>query len=565
MTKPAAIYARVSTDEQAKGFSLPTQREACRTYALERGYTVTDEFSDDYTGESMDRPGLNLLRESVRRGESDAVIVYELDRLARKMVYQILIEEELNKAGAVIEYVNGQYSDSDEGRLQKHIRASIAEYERAKIKERTMRGRRGKIEAGYIPGNGRGCFGYRIKGQGRDTRLEVFEDEAITVRQIFRLFTTGDDEGPLGTTEIANRLTAMGVPSAGDTRYHGKQRGRGVWSRTMVHRILREETVAGVYYAYRYKSVDGDKPNTRKEIIRPREEWVGIPVEAIVDRPTWDAAQRRLNEGRQQSRRNTIYEYLLGRRITCVCGYKVHATPVKGGKDNKIRYFYYRCNGRDRKSIRSCALPMFSVASVDRAVWAWLEELLLDPAALTAGLRASQARAEEANHGLHDRLATVGSQIATYDSQLARLLDLYIGGSFERSLLDEKRASLEKIRASLESERIDLEAHLSRDTLTDEQIADIQYFAAEVRSGLQASDFATKRDIVELLNVSGKLAVEQGQRVVHVRCEIGSASLSPMSASSSTWRRPTPHSWRCSRPTKSSSTACGGAWCGRRD
>lgn len=84
MTKQAAIYSRVSTDEQAKGYSLKTQIEACQTYAQERGYAVAATFSDDYTGAAIDRPALNQLRDYMARNPLDVVIVYDIDRLARK-------------------------------------------------------------------------------------------------------------------------------------------------------------------------------------------------------------------------------------------------------------------------------------------------------------------------------------------------------------------------------------------------------------------------------------------------------------------------------------------------
>jgi site-specific DNA recombinase len=128
MNERVVIYARVSTDEQAKDYSLPTQLEACRKYADEHGVTVIKEFTDDYTGASLDRPGLNRLREYIAADSIGMVIVYDIDRLARKSVYQMLIEEELNRQGIKVEYVNGQYDDTDEGRLQKQIKASIAEY-----------------------------------------------------------------------------------------------------------------------------------------------------------------------------------------------------------------------------------------------------------------------------------------------------------------------------------------------------------------------------------------------------------------------------------------------------
>jgi site-specific DNA recombinase len=108
MTTKSVIYARVSTDEQAaKGYSLPTQIEACRKYAQEKGFQIVGEFADDITGVKLDRPKLDEMRELIARDSVKAVIVYDLDRLSRKAIHQFLLEEEFVKRGAEVHYVLG--------------------------------------------------------------------------------------------------------------------------------------------------------------------------------------------------------------------------------------------------------------------------------------------------------------------------------------------------------------------------------------------------------------------------------------------------------------------------
>ena len=144
MIKRVSTYARVSTEDQAKhGYSLPTQMEACRKYAEERGWSVVAEISDDgISGAAFDRPGLDRIRDMAQAGEITGVVVYEIDRLSRKLAHQLIIEEELGQAGVSVHYVLGDYADTDEGRLMKQIRGAISEFERAKIRERMRRGRR---------------------------------------------------------------------------------------------------------------------------------------------------------------------------------------------------------------------------------------------------------------------------------------------------------------------------------------------------------------------------------------------------------------------------------------
>jgi site-specific DNA recombinase len=79
----AAIYARVSTEDQGKGFSIPTQIEACQKLAEREGYTVPEThllIDEGLSGTTMDRPGLRRLRALVTTKAIAAVIVYDPDR-----------------------------------------------------------------------------------------------------------------------------------------------------------------------------------------------------------------------------------------------------------------------------------------------------------------------------------------------------------------------------------------------------------------------------------------------------------------------------------------------------
>ncbi len=184
----------MSTDEQAKGYSLQTQIEGCRHYAEEMGYSIAATFQEDYTGTSLDRPALNEMREYLGLDKTVSIlIVYDLDRIARKSVHQMILEEELHRFGVTVEYVIGRYDNSDEGRLQKQIRASIAEYEKAKILERSKRGKRGKAQSGFVLVGSRPPYGYKVNSEPHKAWLEIDEDEAKIVRLVFQWYLYGDE------------------------------------------------------------------------------------------------------------------------------------------------------------------------------------------------------------------------------------------------------------------------------------------------------------------------------------------------------------------------------------
>ena len=98
MTKQAVIYTRVSTDEQAKsGTSLQSQREACRRYAEQNGFSLVGEFSEDFSGAMLSRPKLDQLREMVRAKSISIIIVYDLDRLTRSLAHSLFLRDEFEQ------------------------------------------------------------------------------------------------------------------------------------------------------------------------------------------------------------------------------------------------------------------------------------------------------------------------------------------------------------------------------------------------------------------------------------------------------------------------------------
>jgi DNA invertase Pin-like site-specific DNA recombinase len=221
MTKRAVLYARVSGDARDReDRNLFGQLDLCRQYALEHGYEIVDELAEDDRGASgadLQLPQLTRVREMARTGAFDVLVVREIDRLSRSLVKQLLVEDELKRNGVAIEYVLSEYPDTPEGDLHKHVRAAVAEYERLKMKERMGRGTDLKVLAGSVMVYGRPPFGYRVVKQDRKQILEVDEETAAIVRQIFAWYTVGDGEnGPLSTHGIHRKLHELGVASPAD-------------------------------------------------------------------------------------------------------------------------------------------------------------------------------------------------------------------------------------------------------------------------------------------------------------------------------------------------------------
>jgi site-specific DNA recombinase len=525
--KQAAIYVRVSTDEQAKGYSLSTQIDACTSYANAKGYQVIGVFSDDYTGAALDRPSLNQLRDHMVHDPVDVIVVYDIDRLARKSAYQVLIEEEFKRVGAVIEYVMGHYEDTDEGRLQKQIKGVIAEYEKAKIIERSKRGKRGKAKSGFVVVGNRPPYGYRVKSEPHKAWFEIDEDEAAIVRMIFDFYINGDEKGiPMSARSIAKRLTKMGIPTRADTQRHfGKKFGKCIWQGVTVMGILSNETYIGTWHFGKTKVVDNDnyrefrsKRSVSRQIGKSsRDQWIPVSVPAIIDNESFTLAQQRRNNNRKMLSGHAKHDYLMKGRLTCSkCGYAVYG-HTSGHKN--YHYSYYICSGKEQV-IGLCDMPSMSANGVDTAVWNWVREIIEDTDNLRDGLQESQTQLEQEHRTLFERLSIIDEQIQEYQMQLDRLLDLYLSGEFPKEVLTEHRNRLEEMLSNLRNEQKDLSAYIQNVSITDAQLSYIEAFAAKIRDGIDVADFYAKRQIIELLDIRGKIAVENGEKVIYLKCLI---------------------------------------------
>ncbi len=236
--KQCVLYARVSLEEQAERFGLSSQQAELRTYAQKCDYEVLREFVDDgYSGGDLGRPALQQVRDLVRNRSVSLIVVHDPDRLARKLAHQLLLTEEFEKSGVRLEFVTTPNTDNMEGRLLLNVRGVIAEYEREKIRERTMRGRREKARQGLVVG-GRCPYGYESIGG----IYQIEEDQASVVRFIFRSLV----EEHLSIRKIIERL------NEGDYKPHTSTR----WAKSSVGRILRNELYTGKAYYNRRQRVE---------------------------------------------------------------------------------------------------------------------------------------------------------------------------------------------------------------------------------------------------------------------------------------------------------------------
>ena len=356
----AVIYTRVSTEEQAhRGFSLESQKHECLKKARELGVEPVGYFADEgVSGTILERPGLSAARQRLLAGDVSHFICLDPDRLARRLSHQLLITDEVEKAGVRLVFVNFEWRDSPEGRLFYAMRGAIAEYEREKIVERTTAGKLQKAREGKLT-HAPGTYGYRFDKE-TDT-LEIVDHEAGVVQEMYRLASLDGRS----CQSIAERLNGLGIPSP---------RGKS-WSRATVRRILRNPTYTGTLYLRQYDTRGANqnryRPYAERAHVkrRPETDWIAVNVPAIIDRRVWSDAQSAMSRVPVGGSGAAKHEYLLSRLVVCGrCGSRMHGDLISS-RGKKRAYYVCTAKSPGRKGIPRCPSFHFPAGELDDAVF----------------------------------------------------------------------------------------------------------------------------------------------------------------------------------------------------
>ncbi len=424
----AALYARVSTEEQVKKFGLGSQLRELRALAVRKGFSVLPgaEYVDDgYSGAELDRPALARLREGARAGEFQVILTHDPDRLARRLSHQLVLLEEFERAGVQLEFFAVPNDDTPEGRLLVHVKGVIAEYEREKIRERTMRGkrekaRRGLIVAGPLP------YGYRpdptVPG-----RLLVHDDEASVVRMVFNWLVNE----ARSIRDITAELRRLGV----------RPRRSAFWSKSSVRRLLTNEVYVGRAYFNRRERT-GEDGRVR---LRPKEEWIPVDVPAIVPEALFAQAQMQLTRNRDRLiGRPPVRFYLLRGLVRCgICGRRYVGIPAHGRR-------VYRCSGRDRLASGSgCRARPESAEALERFIWGTVVEILRQPHVLAEKLEAHRTTIGARDVEIRSRGEHLARELGKVEREEARLLDAYVHEELQVPALKARLTEVSTRKAAL--------------------------------------------------------------------------------------------------------------------
>ncbi len=530
--KRAILYTRVSTEEQARsGYSLAQQMEALRGYVAREGYEVLEEVSDaGQSGASLERPGMDRIRELVEAGGISVVLAQDRDRIAREPAYHYLLRKEFEEHGCKIRALNDRGDDSPEGELTDGILDQLAKFERAKTAERARRGRLRKAREGKIIATHTPAYGF-VYNATRDGYL-VNQETMPTVVRIFEYVAGG-----LSLRATAKAITRDGVPSP---------TGKQVWSSYSVRAMLLDDLykphapdeirglvreglltadVAGRLdpsrpYGVWWANTVRDSTRTvsepdeaggrryrkrRKTVPRPRMEWIAVPIDLTgsgLEREIVDLARATIKDNVRPSSAGGRFWEVAGLVFCTSCGRKIHTHTTRSKGTDRL-YYYYQCDNRE-----GCeAHPRLRAKKLEADVWHVIQSGLTDPDQLRADLDRMIELERSVVRGDPDREAKHWlERLSGAEEERRGFLRLAARGRITDEELDEELAALEETRQAAKRELGALQNRKERiEALKRDRDAVLEDYASRTPDALQALTPEERHQLYKMLRLSVKI------------------------------------------------------------
>lgn len=447
--KKVVIYGRVSSSLQEKEKTIESQMAELKDIC--KDFEVVKEYRDEgWSGGTLARPQLDELRDDASKGLFEAVYIHSPDRLARRYAYQIIVLDELKKRNIEVVFLNKAVSENPEDQLLLGVQGLIAEYEKAKILERTRRGRLHKAKTKGIVG-GYASYGYDYvkKTADKDEHYAVNKKEAEIVNLIFDLYIQLKS-----TNAVVKELNKKKIlPKRGGLR----------WSRSVIAKILRNESYIGIGYYNKYKSIEvenGRKYNKNLKTgrqKRDKSEWIPTPYPTIIDKNKFDLVQKILSKHFKPFA-HTKYFYLLSGLIRCAkCG-----STFTGEAKRNQRFWYYRCNHRHKRYPLpdTCNAPVVRTGDVDTPVWEAVKEAITHPDILKKHISFLSDSIEKKSSFLEQKRDNLIKKQQEISQKRNRLIEIYTDGGINKEQFAEKNTTYNAEEETIKRDLMEIEESL---------------------------------------------------------------------------------------------------------
>ena len=502
----AALYARVSDEFSAKEGTIESQVLALKKQIAAANHTLVKEYIDNgFSGPRFDRPALDQMRKDLKTNVFDVVYFHQADRIAREVVIQTIIIEEILKHRKRL-VINGKdYEKNPENHFTMQALGLVAELERAKIIERTTRGRQYRLSQGQLMGAGVHTFGYHYirKSPSNPPQMLINEQEAAIVRRVFEMYA----DTSIGLNKLAQKLEEGGITT---------KRGGKLWRASFLKAMLENETYLGTKYYNKMRTVReyanpiyGIEHSTKKNVPRDREHWVGIPVPQIVSRELFDRVQKRKADNRKRYR-NPRKQQLLSCLVQCggcgsgAYGYRRWERSQAKGPVCVIHRHAYKCNWSRRGAlhhksaeIKRCSNPEIKGPVLEERVFAAIEQVMLDPVKLRECMDYFKEDHRDAGERIEKELRAIDGRLADLEEKKQRVLDVYVSGDISRDGYVAKNRELDGIMEALRERATELNGSTTLLNKRSEADAAVVRYCSGARARFaQCSETRSKRQFL---------------------------------------------------------------------
>ena len=482
----AALYLRVSTARQAeKELSIPDQRRHAEAYCKSKGWIVAERFEERGASATDDkRPVFQEMVEAASRADRafDLIIVHSYSRFFRDAFQLEFYLRRLQKNGVKVVSITQETGDDPMSQLVRKILALFDEYQSKENGKHTLRAMKENARQGFWNGS-QPPYGYRAveierRGDKVKRRLDIDPAEAAIVRQIYRLHLEGHGTGVLGIKAIADYLNRRGITYRGGRRF----------SNGLVHRLLTRETYVGRHWFNQSEAKTG--------VEKPREEWIPLPVPAIIDEGTFQQAQASLSSRSPKVVAPRIVNSPVLLTGLARCATCRGAMTLRTGKSG--RYRYYACCTCMRLGKTACKGQSLPMAVLDDLVLGQLASKVFTPERMTRLLGERAERAQGASHDLWSKARDAEKELRATDEAIRRLYEMVERGiaPLDHTLgnrlaeLRQRREELLRLRAMVDRQR-----RLPKLAIEPSQI---DAFCAGMREQLLSADIATRKAYLRL-------------------------------------------------------------------
>jgi len=501
--KLIATYARVSKNSEEEEQTIKNQLMTFNDFTEKNNLHIVQEYKDDdWSGDILERPALDKLRLDAKNKDRawEAVLIYDPDRLARRYSYQELVMDELREAGVEVIFVTVTAPKNSEDKILHGVRGLFAEYERAKIAERFRLGKLRKVREGHVLTT-EAPYGYHYIRNNKETKQHGYyvikEDEAKVVKMIFSWVA---NEG-LTLRTIVKKLQEMGI--------RPRKSKRGVWNTSTLSTMLRHKVYIGQTHWGSSYAVVPEKPlknekykkmkkSSRRK--RPEQEWINIPVPAIITPDLFEKVGNQLKTNFALCQRNKKNEYLLSGRVECTCGRKRAGEGPQHGK-----HLYYRCTDR----VYSFPLPPtckekgINARIADKLVWKKITELMSSEKLMAEQVERWFKSRQDKNKANVVDVGALKKEAVKLRAQAERYNKGYGAGAFTVEQLKEYTTPIKEKISQLEMQVANATKESGNVRLQPPSQTQVAVFAEQAKKTLHDLKFPAQRAIV--LNVVDKV------------------------------------------------------------